>query len=228
MKLTIKEEDYLETIYRLSLESDLVRITDVARERGVTLPTVISAVAKLKESGLIKQRHYGKLYLKAEGRKKAEAIYKTHRAIKLFLTDVLLLPAEQSEDEACRLEHIMSAETLRRLSDLMETIQSCPYSSLSLREKCVDLLSRQPQGDQKVKKEMVVSLSDLKPGQTATVVGIVGCGHHRRRLMDLGVRRGEKVKMIKFAPLNDPIEISLGNGHLSIRRSEASLIKVEI
>ncbi|UCD94224.1 MAG: metal-dependent transcriptional regulator [Candidatus Zixiibacteriota bacterium] len=228
MKLTIKEEDYLETIYRLSQESDSVGITDVARERGVTLPTVISAVSKLKESGLIKQRHYGKLYLKAAGRKKAEEIYKTHRAIKLFLTDVLQLPVELSESEACCLEHVMSPETIKRLAGLMDTIQNCPYSDLTLKDKCVNLLSRNSQSKKGKAAEKAMSLNELKPGQTATVTSVAGSGSIRRRLMDLGIRSGEKVKMVKFAPLRDPIEISLGNGHLSIRRSEASLIEVKI
>ncbi len=62
MKLTTKEEDYLETIYRLSKKSDTVGISDVARKRGVTLPTVISAVSRLKENGLVSQRHYGKIF----------------------------------------------------------------------------------------------------------------------------------------------------------------------
>jgi DtxR family Mn-dependent transcriptional regulator len=228
MKLTIKEEDYLETIYRLSQQSDSVRITDVARERDVTLPTVISAVSKLKESGLIKQRRYGKLFLKPAGRKKAEEIYKTHRAIKLFLTDVLQLPADLSESEACQLEHVMSAETIRRLADLMETIQKCPYSELTLRDKCVDLLSRNSQNKKGPAEKKAMNLNELKPGQTATVIAVGGSGSIRRRLMDLGIRSGEKVKMVKFAPLKDPIEISLGNGHLSIRRSEASLIEVKV
>ena len=73
-----------------------------------------------------------------------------------------------------------------------------------------------------------MNLNDLKPGQKAKVLMVAGNGPIRRRLLDMGIRAGEKIKMIKSAPLRDPIEISLGNGHISIRRREAVLIVVEI
>jgi len=73
-----------------------------------------------------------------------------------------------------------------------------------------------------------MSLNDLKPGQKGEVIGVAGAGAIRRRLLDLGIRNGETIKMIKAAPLKDPLEISLGNGHISIRRSEAALIEVKV
>jgi ferrous iron transport protein B len=44
----------------------------------------------------------------------------------------------------------------------------------------------------------------------------------------LGFRKGEVVKFIKTAPLRDPLQVSLGNGHITIRKSEASLVQVEV
>jgi len=73
-----------------------------------------------------------------------------------------------------------------------------------------------------------MSLNDLKPGQMCEVIGVAGAGPIRRRLQDLGIRSGETIKMIKAAPLKDPLEISLGNGHISIRRSEAALIEIKV
>jgi DtxR family Mn-dependent transcriptional regulator len=138
MKLTSKEEDYLETIYRLSLKDGPVGISDVARERDVTLPTVVSAVSRLKMMGLISQRHYGKIVLNRSGRKKAQEIFETHKAIKLFLTDVLCLSQEHSEGEACRLEHVISKETLRRLTAFVETVQKCPARTFLCQDKYLD------------------------------------------------------------------------------------------
>lgn len=142
MKLTSREEDYLETIYRLSRKSGPVGISDVARERGVTLPTVVSAASRLKMMGLISQRHYGKIVLNRSGRKKAKEIFKTHKAIKLFLTEVLCLPQEHSEGEACRLEHVMSRETLRRLMAFVETVQNCPARSSTCQDKYLNSARR--------------------------------------------------------------------------------------
>ncbi|PKK82536.1 MAG: ferrous iron transport protein A [candidate division Zixibacteria bacterium HGW-Zixibacteria-1] len=73
-----------------------------------------------------------------------------------------------------------------------------------------------------------MSLNDLKPGQSGEVVRITGGGAIRRRLLDLGIRAGETIKMVKAAPLRDPLEISLGNGHISIRRAEAALIEIKV
>lgn len=76
--------------------------------------------------------------------------------------------------------------------------------------------------------ERPMSLNDLKPGQSGEVVHVAGAGALRRRLLDLGIRTGETIKMVKAAPLKDPLEISLGNGHISIRRSEAALIEIKV
>ncbi len=73
-----------------------------------------------------------------------------------------------------------------------------------------------------------MTLEDVKSGQTARVVRVGGGGPIRRRLLDMGIRAGEIIEMVKSAPLKDPLEISLNNGHMSIRRSEAALISVEL
>ena len=73
-----------------------------------------------------------------------------------------------------------------------------------------------------------MSLDQLKPGEMGRVISVAGAGAIRRRLLDMGIRKGETIKMIKTAPLRDPLQISLTGGHISIRRSEASLIQVEI
>lgn len=229
MKLTWKEEDYLETIYRLSRGSDSVGITDVARERGVTLPTVTSAVSRLKENGLLTQRHYGKIFLSSAGKKLAAEVYRTHKAIRQFLTDVLGLPHDLAEDEACQMEHAMKEETISRLVDFVEAVKSCPTrDTICQGREFAGGRRRQMHRRKGGAIEGAPSLNDMKPGQTGTILGIAGRGPVRRRLLDLGIRAGEMIKMIKAAPLKDPLEISLHNGHLSIRRSEAALIAVEI
>ena len=73
-----------------------------------------------------------------------------------------------------------------------------------------------------------MSLDQLKPGQCGTILEVAGSGAIRRRLLDLGFRKGEVVKFIKTAPLRDPLQVSLGNGHITIRKSEASLVQVEV
>ena len=73
-----------------------------------------------------------------------------------------------------------------------------------------------------------MTLNELKSGQSGRVTRVTGSGKVRRRLLDMGIHSGEKIKMIKAAPLKDPLEISLGNGHLAINRREAALINIEM
>jgi DtxR family Mn-dependent transcriptional regulator len=124
MDLTSREEDYLETIYLLSPDNRPVSITEVARELDVTLPTVNSAVSKLKEYGLVYQEHYGKIILNEDGRRIGAGIYRAHRAIRIFLTNILHLPHDIAENEACQMEHAISRETMHRLEILVEKMQS--------------------------------------------------------------------------------------------------------
>jgi ferrous iron transport protein B len=69
-------------------------------------------------------------------------------------------------------------------------------------------------------------LSDLKTGEEGIITQVRGRGAFRRRIMEMGLIKGIKIKVIKNAPLKDPIEYSLMDYRLSLRRSEADLIEV--
>lgn len=69
-------------------------------------------------------------------------------------------------------------------------------------------------------------LSDLKTGETATVVKVLGYGGFRRRIMEMGFVRGQEVKVILDAPLKDPIEYHIMGYDISLRRKEAEMIVV--
>ena len=72
-----------------------------------------------------------------------------------------------------------------------------------------------------------MTLDELKPGQSGRITTIGVVGPLRRRLMDMGVLVGEEIKVIKVAPLGDPLEVALKSYRLSLRRSEAQGITVE-
>jgi Fe2+ transport system protein FeoA len=70
-------------------------------------------------------------------------------------------------------------------------------------------------------------LSELKEGQTATVVRVGGNGLLRRRILEMGVVKGAEVHVEKYAPLRDPLELVLKGFHISLRVEEAAQIVVE-
>ncbi len=72
-----------------------------------------------------------------------------------------------------------------------------------------------------------MTLKDLKPGQQGVVTSIGDKGPVRKRIMDMGVTPGAMIKVIKVAPLGDPIEVNIRGYELSLRKSEAAQIIVE-
>ncbi len=69
-------------------------------------------------------------------------------------------------------------------------------------------------------------LSELKTGETATIVKVLGHGGFRRRIMEMGFVRGSKVGVELNAPLKDPIEYRIMNYAVSLRRAEAEMVVV--
>ena len=73
---------------------------------------------------------------------------------------------------------------------------------------------------------MPASLTELKPGQVGEIVSI-DCGRSMsRRLMEMGLLPGTRVRVVRAAPLGDPLELRLRDYSLSVRRSEADRIAV--
>lgn len=71
------------------------------------------------------------------------------------------------------------------------------------------------------------TLKQVKVGQTCTVKRVLGEGALRRRIMDMGITKGVEIYVRKVAPLGDPIEITVRDYELSVRKNDAELIEVE-
>ena len=71
------------------------------------------------------------------------------------------------------------------------------------------------------------TLRDVKIGESAKVVKLHGEGAVKRRIMDMGITRNTEVYVRKVAPLGDPIEITVRNYELSLRKADAEMIEVE-
>ena len=116
MKLYASGEDYLETILILHREMGMVRSVDVSRHMAVSKPSVCHAVAVLQEGGFLAVDGDHFLHLTEQGRIIAEKIYERHR----FFTDRLIeagVDPKTAEADACRIEHVISEETFRRLKE---------------------------------------------------------------------------------------------------------------
>lgn len=71
------------------------------------------------------------------------------------------------------------------------------------------------------------TLREVKVGETATVIKLHGEGAVKRRIMDMGITKGITVFIRKVAPLGDPIEVTVRDYELSIRKADAEMIEME-
>ena len=75
--------------------------------------------------------------------------------------------------------------------------------------------------------ENVRTLGMCEPGDTVKVTAIRSAGALKRRIMDMGITKGTELKVVKRAPLGDPIELTVRGYALSLRKSDADSIEVE-
>ena len=73
-----------------------------------------------------------------------------------------------------------------------------------------------------------MTLRELTPGQPGTVAGCGAAGAVKRRIMDMGVTPGVEIKVIKTAPLGDPVEVRVRGYELSLRKDEAAQIQIDM
>jgi len=73
-----------------------------------------------------------------------------------------------------------------------------------------------------------MTLREVQIGQSAKVVKLNGTGPVKRRIMDMGITKGQLITVIRVAPLGDPMEITVRNYELSVRKADAEMIEVEL
>jgi len=72
-----------------------------------------------------------------------------------------------------------------------------------------------------------MTLRDAKIGSTVKVKKLTGEGAVKRRIMDMGITKGVEIYVRKVAPLGDPIEVTVRDYELSIRKADAAMVEVE-
>ncbi len=118
--LTSHMEDYLETIYVLSMKNRVVRVKDIARHLEIKMPSVTAALNKLRQNDLIDYEKYGFIELTEEGKKLANQVYDRHNCLSSFFEEVLNLDCTNAENVACRVEHALTPDSCVRLHNFLE------------------------------------------------------------------------------------------------------------
>lgn len=120
MKLQESGENYLETILILQQRMQHVRSIDVATELGFSKPSISRAVNLLRANGYLDVDGNGYLWLTESGRAVAERMYERHRLLTRYLM-ALGVSEETARQDACRIEHVISAESFGKIKEHVQT-----------------------------------------------------------------------------------------------------------
>ena len=161
-------EEYCECIFELREDNVEIIQARLVERLGVSRPSVSEMIKRMESEGLVTIRGQ-KIALTHKGDQLAERVVRRHRIAERFLTDVLKLSWSQAHHEACKWEHVISADVERALNTLLGSPTTCPHGNpipgSQHRDERVAPLETVHVGD-----SFTVSSSKFYPGAVGTVV----------------------------------------------------------
>jgi len=123
-QLTHSAAHYLMTIEDLLSEHGYARVTDVAKRLNITRGSASISLKPLKKRGLVLEDENKFLKLSEEGLRMAELVQRNDELLEVLFRDVLGVDPDQSEIDACKIEHLLSLQTSTKLASFVDCIQS--------------------------------------------------------------------------------------------------------
>lgn len=114
-KLTSSLEDYLEAVYLIYAKYNAVKAIDVSRMLNVSRASTTEALKKLAEKKLINYGRYDAISITPDGEAAAKEVLKKHNSLHEFFSCVLGASDKEAQDNACKIEHIISNDILNRI-----------------------------------------------------------------------------------------------------------------
>lgn len=239
--LTDSLEDYLETVYTLVREKKFARVKDIALARNVRPGSVSPAMKKLAELGLIEYVRREYICLTRAGEERARRVVARHQLLCRLFEDILRMPGDAAEKEACAMEHSLSDEGMDRLVRFFEFLRLCPDAKDLLEkfhdcqaifddagvcaESCMIVSKKRSQRRNRIGTKPL-HIDDLRPGEMGRVTQIGGRGKTRQRLLDMGLMPDVVVSVTRLDSVKNKVWIGLGGFEISLSASEAAAIVV--
>lgn len=208
--LTESLEDYLEAIFRLLQNRDVVRVRDIAKAKDVKTSSVISALQRLDKEGLVVYRQREYVSLTEEGRDLGFRLFQRHTFLKRFLTDFLQVDPETAERDACSMEHSISIETLERISSMSQFLTYSGKVDDNLVEKFSDdwlgYLEKNRKSDKNAQQHPGASKGIVKPltrlgrGEAGYIARIVGEEEQRQSTILKGIHTSASIRLLQRNP----------------------------
>ncbi len=209
------QEEYLEAIYRLEREGPGVSTSALANELGVAAASVSGMLKKLSTDGFVEHKARGEAKLTQAGLAVAVRVLRRHRLAECLLTQTLGMPWDEVHEEACRLEHAISARVEERLVAFLGDPKTCPHGHPI------------PPADLSDPDRPGVPLAQLDPGASTTVHGVTEeLSELLRYLGEIGMRPGAAITLLEKAPLGGPLTVRVGERTHAISLELARMITV--
>jgi DtxR family transcriptional regulator, iron-dependent repressor len=162
--LSATVEEYLETIYNMSAENEVVIGARLAEKFHVAAPTVTEMLKRLVRDGYVEMDNKHQVILTEAGNQAAEAVLRRHRLTERFLVDMLGMQWHQVHEEACRLEHFISGAVEARVIASLNNPTTCPHGN--------PIPGSVANARTYLKDQGAVRLSTLAIGEKATILCI--------------------------------------------------------
>ncbi len=160
--LSATVEEYLETIYNMSAENEVVIGARLAEKFGVSAPTVTEMLKRLVRDGYVEMDNKRQVTLTDAGNQAAEAVLRRHRLTERFLADMLGMQWHQVHEEAGRLEHFISGAVEERVIASLNYPTTCPHGN--------PIPGSVPSARTYLKDQGAIRLSTLANGEKAAVL----------------------------------------------------------
>lgn len=118
-KNSASTEDYLEIIYEYSKNNDNFKSVDIAKKLNISRASVSEALKKLAEQGYLTYEKYKTVSLTEKGMKIAEQVYDKHCTLCKFFEKFLQLSNEESQINACRIEHVITDTAFQKIKNIV-------------------------------------------------------------------------------------------------------------
>ncbi|HEV2029245.1 MAG TPA: metal-dependent transcriptional regulator [Candidatus Dormibacteraeota bacterium] len=208
---------YLEAIYYMWSEGELLRSARLADWLSVSRPTVTVALRRMARDGLVRLNARKEIELTPAGRRAAEAIVRRHRIMERWLTDGLGFDWVTADEEAARLEHAISEVVERRLYEVLGKPTTCPHGNPI------------PGHSKPLPKE--VRLASLKPGSRVAVSRVSEVAEREAPtlltyLHERGLTPGRKLKVVEVDGVGRTISIRAGKRAVTLSHDTAAKLWV--
>ncbi|MFV8268954.1 metal-dependent transcriptional regulator [Flavobacterium sp. GT2N3] len=216
--MTFSEENYLKTIYHLTIISNSEISTNAIAEKMETkASSVTDMLKKLAEKDLVNYKKYQGVSLTEQGKKAAKMIVRKHRLWEVFLVDKLDFSWDEVHDIAEQLEHIKSEKLINKLDDFLGNPTEDPHGDPI------------PDANGQIVKIEKQLLSELRENQAGICVGVKDTSSEFLKYLDKqGIALGSRIEIVGRESFDLSLKIKVVNKDLTISNKIASNLFVTL